>query len=85
MGPDPRPGPWCQVGRAVCVEGGWRGAAAAGGSGHVGSDHGGGEGTRLPAGGSDLVTTCWSLVTQRSVVHYDINITSWMASPEGNL
>ena len=55
MGPDPSPGPWCQVGRAVCVEGGWRVAAAAGGSGHVGSDHGGGKGT-CPQAMSDLFT-----------------------------
>ena len=55
VGPDPSPGPWCQVGCAVCVEGGWRVAAAAGGSGHVGSDHGGGKGA-CPQAMIDLFT-----------------------------
>ena len=50
VGPDPRPGPRGQVGRAVCMEGGRRVAAASGRSGHVGSDHGGCKGARPPAG-----------------------------------
>ena len=58
VGPDPSPGAGRQVGRAVGVEGGRRVAAAPGRSGHVGSDHGGCEGTRIQSG-SDLATTCW--------------------------
>ena len=72
VGPDPRPGAGRQVGRAVGVEGGRRVAAASGRSGHVGSDHGGGEGTRIQSG-SDLATTCRSqfycLVTRSLSVH----------------
>ena len=59
VGPDPGPGAGCQVGCAVGVEGGRRVAAASCRSGHVGSDHGGGEGTRIQSG-SDLATTYWS-------------------------
>ena len=84
--PDPGPGAGRQVGGAAGVEGGRRVAAAPGRPGHVGSDHGGGEGTRLPAGG-----VTWShnlLVTGHNDLLSTTTLTSppyWMASPKGNL
>ena len=88
MRPDPGPGAGRQVGGAAGVEGGRRVAAAPGRPGHVGSDHGGGEGTRLLAGGgSDLVTT-YLLVTGHNDLLSTTTLTSppyWMASPKGNL